>query len=150
MRGNNKLTDFGQMEVSHQDAASIVATGRQAQTVNARLLENPAVAESLARWLVASRKDARGQAGRVSFRPRRSPTLMAAALGRTLGDRVTLQETQTGLDGDFFIIGERHRLREGGMDYKVTWTLEPAGAQVFWILNKAGYGELGQTIRLGY
>jgi hypothetical protein len=150
VRGNDKLTDFGQMEVSHQDDASAAAYGLRSEVVNARLLEDPVVAENLARWLVVSRGDARGEARRVTFKPRRSDGLMTAALSRVIGDRVTAQETHTGLSADFFIVGERHRLRGGGMDHTVIWTLEPASAQLFWILDKVGYSEIGQTTILGY
>lgn len=150
VRGQNKLTDFGQVEVSYQDDDSVAAYGRRAEVVNARLLEQSSVAESLARWVVVQLKDARGEARRGSFRPRRSEALLTAGLGHTVGERLALAETQTGLSAEFFVVGERHRLRGGGLDYTVTWTLEPAGTQAFWILGKAGFSEIGQTTTVGY
>jgi hypothetical protein len=149
-RGNNVLTDFGRVDVVREDSASQTAYGYLEWDVNAGLL-NSDTADSLAAYLLALFKDPRGEARAVTIRPRSSATLLAAALARVMGERITVTETQTGEDADYYIIGERHALRQGGADYAVVWTLEPAGPwDGFWLLGVAGRSELGVATILGY
>jgi hypothetical protein len=46
-------------------------------------------------------------------------------LALTIGDFITVTETQTGHSSDHIIIGEAHELGAGGTFFKTTWYLEP-------------------------
>ena len=74
----------------------------------------------------------------------------AAGMGLVGKDEAKIEQYVTGktLDGLYFIIGEEHDwgLRSG---YKVTWFLEPAESNQFWLLGEAGFSELGETTFLG-
>lgn len=149
-RGNNKLTDFGKAEALSEDATSLSTFGRRAKVINARLLEDPDEALDTAAFEVASFKDPRGEAKKVSIQPRRNDALMVEGLARTIGDRITITETQTGATKDSFIIGEQFKVRDGGKSFDVSWILEPQAAQATWILDEPGFSELGITTTLGY
>jgi hypothetical protein len=149
-RGNNKLTDFGRVKIEKEDQTSIGDYGRRAKRIRAKLLEDSTFAEGAAQWILELRKDARGDAQDVQHTPLRSETLITAGLGRQIGERINIGETQTGLSADFFIVNEHHSLRSGGKDYKVSWGLEPASAALFWRLGDSGYSELGETTTLAY
>jgi hypothetical protein len=149
-RGNNKLTDFGRVKIQKEDQTSIGDYGRRAKRIRAKLLEDSTFAEGAAQWILALRKDARGDAQAIQHTPLRSETLITAGLGRQIGERINIGETQTGLSADFFIVNEHHFLRSGGKDYKVSWGLEPASAALFWRLGHSGYSELGETTTLAY
>ncbi len=58
-------------------------------------------------------------------------------LSLTLFDRITLQETQTGHQHDYFIIGEAHLVDKGGTQHQVTWLLEPADDDRFFIIGQS-------------
>ncbi|MCK6580637.1 MAG: hypothetical protein L6Q98_21305 [Anaerolineae bacterium] len=45
-------------------------------------------------------------------------------------------ETQTAHDDVYFIIGEEHRLSEGGTRYETVWTLEPAADADWMVIAK--------------
>ena len=144
-----KITDYGAVSQTYQDAASISSYGRQAITYPATM-DNVADAQGVAEYIVSSRKDARSDIAKVTLLPRANATLMAAARDRTIGDRITLTETQTGVASkDYFIMGEYHQLSNGTKDYSLTWLVEPASGQQYWVLGVAGYSELGVTTYAG-
>jgi hypothetical protein len=149
-RGNNKLTDFGRVKIQKEDQTSIGDYGRRAKRIRAKLLEDSTFAEGAAQWILTLRKDARGDAQDIQHTPLRSEALITAGLGRQIGERINIGETQTGLSADFFIVNEHHFLRGGGKDYRVSWGLEPASAALFWRLGHSGYSELGETTTLAY
>jgi hypothetical protein len=65
------------------------------------------------------------------------------------GDKITIAETVTGIDLDYFINGVEFSIAETGM-IKVTWALTPASLVAYWILGTVGASELGETTVLGY
>lgn len=95
-------------------------------------LDSVAQAESLARYELARRKSPRGYAHRLTLSIRQHPTQV---LARTLLDRITIEEAQTGHVADYFIVAEAHRVDLGGSHHQVAWTLESAHANTFWLLN---------------
>ena len=144
-----KITDYGTVAQTSQDDTSIASYGRQAFTYPSTM-DNTTDAQGVAEYVVTSRKDARGDIAAVSLLPRANATLMAQARDRTIGDRITLTETQTGVaTKDYFIIGEHHILMNAGKDYSLAWNIEPASGQQYWVLGITGYSELGVTTYAG-
>lgn len=128
-------------QMSH---ASLTFYSPQVLRFDLPALDAPEQAQSLARYELARRKTPRGYV--------RSLTLsgihhMAQILARTLFDRITVQEAQTGHAADYFILAEAHTVDLGSTRHHVTWTLESANANRFWIL---GYSQLNQDTVLGY
>ena len=72
---------------------------------------------------------------------------LTQVLERTLFDRITIAETQTGHTADYFIIAEEHAVDLGGFRHTVSWLLEPAAASAFWII---GTSLLDQDTILAY
>jgi hypothetical protein len=70
----------------------------------------------------------------------------AHQLARTIGDTITVKETQTAHDADYVIIGEAHELTHSATLWKTTWYLEPLP----WKRGDADRGKLGQTTVLAY
>ncbi len=101
-------------------------------------------ADSLARYELARRSQPRGLV--------RSLTLSGHAhrphiLARTLFDRISLTESQTGHSADYFIVAEEHRVELGGARHTARWLLEPAAASAFWVIETS---RLDQTSVLAY
>jgi len=65
-----------------------------------------------------------------------------------MGSRIRVVDVQTGHDAEYFVIGEQHE-RTLGAGHQVTWFLEPADMNTYWILGVAGLSELGVTTYLG-
>ena len=107
-------------------------------------LDSADQADSLARYELARRKTPRGHVRSLTLS---SVTHAAQILVRTLFDRITVQEAQTGHSADYFILAESHTVDLGSTRHHVTWTLESANANRFWLL---GYSLLNQDTVLGY
>ena len=70
----------------------------------------------------------------VRFFANRSSALMTAALTCVIGDRVTINETVTGINSDFYINSVQYQVNPGGL-LEVNWLLEPASVSQLWILD---------------
>jgi hypothetical protein len=151
LRGK-KITDFGRMEARAQEGLSIARYGRRTLSMNIAALDDLEDAQTIADFEIGRR----GQpAGKV-----RSMTLLSHALdggsqhgqqlARTMGDLVRVQEAQSGHDGQYFIIGEAHRINGRGEVFETTWHLEPATEGNWWLLGVSGRSELGTNTRATY
>ena len=143
-----KITDYGKQDITSENEASKVSFGDQPAKINAKLLDVEAGAQDLADWIVESRKDPTGTIQKASFFANRDATLMVVGLAREIGDRVSLTEAQTGVSGEYFIVGEQHEVF-GDNFHEVTWVLRQKSAAVFWLLGDAGFSELGDVTTLG-
>ncbi len=132
------------LTLEQTDCGALAFYSLQALRFDLPLLGSVEQAESLARFELARRRTPRGHL--------RSLTLSSAAhaaqiVARTLFDRITVQEAQTGHDADYFIIAEDHSVDLGGYHHRVTWLLESADANRFWVL---GSSRLNADTVLGY
>lgn len=85
----------------------------------------------------------------VAFIANSDATLLTAALAREVGDRVTITETLTGVNSEFFINQVALSLSAGPL-LTCAWVLAPAppSAAAYWQLGVAGKSELGDTTTL--
>jgi hypothetical protein len=91
-------------------------------------------AANTARFEIARRTTARASVHSIQVS---GSNLLAQVLARTLFDRITVTESQTGHSADYFIIAESHEVDEGGARHRATWLLESAAANTFWILDRS-------------
>ncbi len=118
--------------------------GLESLDFNLPALDSAAQADQLARYELARRNLPRGVAASLTLS---SPAHRPHILARTLFDRITIREAQTGQDADYFIVAEAHRVGLGGARHEVTWTLESAEANAFWLL---GVSRLGRDTVVAY
>ncbi len=147
-----KITDFGRMEATVTASASIVDYGRRTQKFNLPSVDNFEDAEYIAQFELGRRSQPRGAVSRMvlSSHGTEGGGPHAHQLARTLGDKITIKETQTAHEASYYLIGEEHRLSEGGALLETTWYLEPAPSTYPWKLGVAGRSELGQATVLTY
>ena len=143
-----KLTTWKQQEFEAVDEDSLARRGRQEYVVNATLLDDEDFARQVINFELARRKDPRGEIFSMTVR-NHSQALLNQMLNRTMGDRITVSETQTGHSSDYFIVGEEHTLIDGTANYTTTWYLETADNQHYWVLGETDFSELGETTFLG-
>jgi hypothetical protein len=123
-----KITDFGQMDAERKDFVSIAHYGERKLEMNIPSVDDIDDAENIAAFELMRRKD---PAGRVQTMTLRSHGVAggnqhAQQVARTIGERITVTETQTAHSDDYFIIGEKHHLSAGGTLFETTWFLESA------------------------
>lgn len=142
-----RITYYGESSETVEDVSSRGSYGLLSYT-SPFIADNLQDAKGFAEYKVYSQKDPRGDVARVKIKPFRSSTLTLAACRRTIGDRVTLIDDQTGVNGDFFILGEIHHVRPGIM-WDVDWVVESAEANKFCVLDAVGLAELDTNAVVG-
>ena len=90
-------------------------------------------ADQIARYEMVRRQTPRGSVRHIDLNARFHQT---QALSRTLFDRLSLIDDQTGHEGDYFIVAEEHHVERGGYRHRVQWTLEGADDDRFFIIGQ--------------
>lgn len=133
-----------------EDEGSQLTYGSLPLTLDLPLQDDTAVAGDMATALLANRKDPHPWMV-VEVEATASAPLLAHGLSRDVGDRLHVTDLDLALDeAGCFIEAVRHEIGRGGASHRVTWRTSPADLEAYWILAQAGYGELGETTRLGY
>ena len=123
---------------------SLALYSPQLLRLNLPALDSIEQADLLAHFELSRRKTPRGELRSLSLD---NVQQSAQILARTLFDRISVSESQTGHSADYFIVAEAHQVDRGGSRHRVTWTLESAQANQFWLLD---HSLLGQTTVLAY
>lgn len=134
------LGDAAMVEAA--DGASEARFGAHPLLVTAPALSSLEEAANVAQFELARRKAPRGRVHSLHL----SGQQAAAALARTLFDRITVREAQTGHAADYLIIAEEHRVDLGGARHRIAWLLEPADG-LFWMVDA---GRLDESTALAY
>ena len=130
--------------------ASQAAYGVRSETLNSLPLTSDLEARSLAEYRVSQWAEPGMRLRAIALRPAANPAAMyPQALGREIGDRVTVRWPPAGVDADFYIEGIQHR-RRAHTGWTTQWWLSPTSTLTYWRLGIAGASELGQTTRLSF
>jgi hypothetical protein len=135
------LTALDSQQVSDADASSISTNGYYPLTVNLPSVNDPEDAESYAHWLLRQFSATTTRFASITVLAENSATSALLALDGNVGDRITVQDTWTSHDADYFIIGRAHQ--DTGYQHVCTLYLRPVSTIVGWILATVGRGELG-------
>jgi hypothetical protein len=131
------------------DQTSIDSFGEAVLPVGMPYQEDPLVAEDAANALLTNWKDPVSLVRAIELQANQSDALMVQALQREPGDRITLIETVTGINRDFFINGVEFQISAPDI-LNVIWIVVAAESQLFWIVGVTGFSEVGQTTFFGY
>lgn len=114
-------------------------------------LGDATIAEAGANFLLGKFKDALLRIQQVTRIVSDDSTDLATVLSHTISDRISITDTLSGHDADYFIVGEQHAITGGGRNvHEVTWILKPASREQFWLLEVAGFSELDSTTKLAF
>lgn len=136
------------------DSASQTRYLRRSLVIDGLLHQSDTTSRDAANWILTHYKDPilRVTGLRLESSAGNDTTHFPQALGRELLDRVTVkrlpQNLGAAISQDVMIQGITHQV--SAVQWVTTWNLSPAETQVYWILGTAGFGELGQTTRLGF
>lgn len=131
LRGTPILQD-DPLTLIQADQPSQTDYGLQALRLNLPALTAIDDADQMARYELARRKDPRGTLHILSTSTR---VHLSETLSLTLFDRIHVTESQTGHAGDYAIIAESHQVDQGGLRHRVSWRLEPADSDHFFIIG---------------
>ncbi len=139
------LTAYQEQSYTAEDAISITAFGRLAYDYPG-IQDTITDAQTVADFYLAILKNPVGLVESVTFAGKNS-AIITSLLAQSIGSKIALSEFQTGIGGNWFIIGEAHEYSYD--DYRITWTLEDAGASAYWTIGNAGFSEIGVTTNVG-
>jgi hypothetical protein len=144
-----KLLDSGQMDASAIDHTSQAYYGRRVMKLNLPSLDLLMQAEQIAEFEKDRRSNPVGEAQSITLisDAKRGGNQHDEQLARTMGDKITVTETQTGHSADYWIVGESHEMKQGGSVLETTWYLEAAPTVTF---IKVGTSTVGNAHVLGY
>src|SRR5690606_26332769 len=103
-----KITDFGRVDAEAVDPEN----GHREMTLNFLAVDNLDHAQGIADFELMRRKTPSGKVQAISLHSqgKLGGNQHDQQLARTIGDRIKIIESQTGHTGEYFIIGEEHRL----------------------------------------
>jgi hypothetical protein len=123
----------------------------RSKTLTVDALGDQTLAQSYADFLVAKFRNPFGRFRQIAFEASGRQDLMTQALARVIGDKITISESFVGHNTQHVIVGEQHRLEFGGDTlHSVVWILQPAAANVGWLLETSGRGELDEATILAF
>lgn len=137
-----KVTTYDKVESHASDSASITAYGEKTLTYNMPYQNSSVFGQSVANELIRRHKDPASDISGVTFVANRTATLMSYALTLGIGSRITVTETVTGVNADFFINGYEYELLAGNV-LNTTWLLERAyNTTQYFTIDDAVFGEI--------
>lgn len=131
------------------DGTSSVQNDLYPRVVEIRLASDVNLVQAYADLLVRRHANPVAYIRSVTFEATQTATTIAAALNRTIGDRITITDAYTGHSSDYIIVGEGHSVKSGTGSHLTTWRTKPAILRgTFWELGTTTKSELGTTTRL--
>lgn len=143
------LRRFDRQAVTAIDGDSFYKNDWQYKKVDIAAISSSDYAQGVADWLLSRYTDKTLRLASVSFvSGYESTTGAAQSIAHGIGDRITISDTFSQHDQDYFIVGEDHRITPGdGKFWTTKWTLRPASREIYWRVGTSGYSELGATTR---
>jgi hypothetical protein len=114
---------YNPIEGTAEDTTSILAYGENAETIDQLYQRDLTAGQAWATAIVAAEKDPRLVLESVTMNANTSGTLMQAFLNCDVGDMVHVEETRTGINGNFYIQNVSYEIQPGGI-INFTWGLK--------------------------
>jgi hypothetical protein len=148
------VTQTGGVTEVRSDATSITNYRRRAVSLET-IQDSTNEVGYLAEWLLEKGKDPIARVEEVVLEPQLDDDLWAQALGRELGDRITVTirppgTTATTITTDGVIERIEHSFQAETRRWRTSFKLSPAEVSQFWIAADATFGLAGTTTRASY
>jgi hypothetical protein len=138
-------SDGDKTSVKSDDSTSQTAYQKRDRTLDAQFLASVDQCQQYCDFVLSETKDAWPDVDMTL--KNRSDTVLTAMLNRKISDRITVQNTELGLDDDYFINAVQHDVDMKMKTHKCKWTLRSATPELFWVLDLS---ELDSTTKLAY
>jgi len=143
------IYDEAEVVAEAEDTDSQDEVGEHVLNFNMPYQSDARVAQNAAFFLLEQNKTQFTVPTKIGFIASGSDFFMRQAILREPSDRITIQDSVTGIDGDFFINGIRQSVDPEGV-LMCEWTVVPADLSQYWILNSPTQSQLGETTKLAY
>lgn len=126
------------LAVKAQDSMSIARYGKHARKIILPVITDIDDTQALINWDLQRLSQARGRIHTLQTHTRNHPT---QTLALTLFDLISVKESQTGHEANYHIVAEQHIVDMGGTRHRVTWLLEAAERESFFIIGVHSIGD---------
>lgn len=133
------------------DSTSELKHGSKTLSLELKYQDDPGDAQAYMNIMLNAYKDPHTDIEEVSYIANRSELLMFAFLQVDVGRRIPLQDSTSGVVGEYFIQGTEFSIQAGGIIYW-KWIVKPAKNDIFnfWQLETAGRSELEETTFIAF
>ncbi|MDD5220410.1 MAG: hypothetical protein PHV11_07580, partial [Candidatus Bipolaricaulis sp.] len=138
-------SDGDKTSVKSEDSTSQTAYQKRDRPLDAQFMASVDQCQQYCDYVLAKTKDVWPDIDMTL--KNRSDTVMTAILNRAISDRITVQNTELGLDDDYFINSMQHDVDMRMKTHKCRWALRTATPELFWVLDLS---ELDSTTKLAY
>ncbi len=146
------------LTIIQEDETSQQTYGKRTLPIDAAFKSNPNELLAYAQFLEARHSEPIPVPVQAKFQARTNwpdDTIYIQTLARHISDRITIVSSLLGISADFYInkVIQEYVFNEGSFVRETTWSLEACEGSaegVYWLLGVAGFGELGETTRLGF
>jgi len=138
-------SDGDKTSVKAENTTSQTAYQKRDRTLDAQFMESVDQCQQYCDYVLAKTKDAWADIDMTL--KNRSDTVLTTILNRAISDRITVQNTELGLDEDFFINAMAHSVDMKTRLHTCRWSLRTATPELFWVLDLS---ELDSTTKLAY
>ncbi|MBA7694057.1 hypothetical protein ES703_102658 [subsurface metagenome] len=128
-----------------EDATSQGLYQKRTLSIDGKYLTDADLAQNYCDYALGRFKDP--QADIVITLINKSSTLLTQILSREISDRITVKNTELGLDRKYFINKMEHEITQGGTVHRCRWYLVDAENEDFWLLD---YSLLGTGTKISY
>ena len=111
--------------IATDTAANLAKYGQYPLNLSANYVDSLVRAQTMADYLLAAQKEPYVSIEEIQFVGNRDSKSMMAFLYGEIGKRVNLNESQTGINGDYFINGTEFEVNPGGVVYYTWYVIEP-------------------------
>jgi len=128
-----------------EDSTSQTAYQKRTLEFDGKYLTDASKAQDLADYSIGKYKDPRAELSMTIMN--KNATNLTQILAREISDRITVVNTELGINGDYFIDYLDHDISMGGKRHIATYRLSDTINEDFWCLD---YSALGTQSKLGY
>jgi hypothetical protein len=134
-----------------KDDTSIQTHGKYALNLDMKYQDDPTIAMAFINTMINQYKDPVTRIESLTCCANSTPELLAAFLYLDIGKRITLQESVSGVNGDYFINGVSFEILSNDIIF-FTEHIKSASFDTFafWYVGVVGQSEVGQTTFVGF
>jgi hypothetical protein len=136
LHGTVLSTDYP-LILTAEDAMSKALYGIHALRMTVPVVTDIEEAQAIADWELLRHSEAQGTIHELQTSTRSHPT---ETLSLSLFDRIKVIESQTGHNANYHIVSEAHIIDKGGTRHRVSWLLEPAESDIFFVIGTDSIG----------
>ena len=128
-----------------EDTTSQIAYQKRTLLFDGKYMDDAVQAQSLCDYAIGKYKDPRAEISTVLMN--KNSALLTQILTREISDRITIVNTELGINDDYFIDFMEHSIDRSGLSHVVNYRLAETSNEDFWCLD---FSALGTQTKLSF